>query len=167
VGLCWFFLPYTRVSVVCWPTGIWCTVYVFLFFPVACPEIQILLVFSCILEFLDVFPCFYYLVLVPVRAAVWDWCWFCWHACFFLRDDVYSAALCWHGMDFVCVRPNSHREDVARTRAEAWRLFESLPCKQMCQCIQRCRGGGTPLRSQRRVSFQSRVALESDTSRLT
>jgi hypothetical protein len=45
-------------------------------------------------------------------------------------------------------------------RAEAWRLFESLPCKQMCQSIQGCRGGGTPLRRQRRVSLQSRVALE-------
>jgi hypothetical protein len=43
-GVCWFFLPCVDVSVVCWPTGIWCIVYLFLLYPVAYPGIQFLLV---------------------------------------------------------------------------------------------------------------------------
>jgi hypothetical protein len=38
---------------------------------------------------------------VPVRMAVWDWCYWC-YACVFLRGDVYSDVVCWRGVDFVC-----------------------------------------------------------------
>jgi hypothetical protein len=40
--------------------------------------------------------------LVPARVVVWDWCY--WRlACMFFCRDVYSAAVYWRGVYFVCV----------------------------------------------------------------
>jgi hypothetical protein len=39
---------------------------------------------------------------MPVRGAVWDWCYLCWPECLLLAD-VYGAAVCWLGVDFVCI----------------------------------------------------------------
>jgi hypothetical protein len=40
---------------------------------------------------------------VPERMAVWDWCYWCYACCMFLRGDAYIGAVCWRGVDFVCV----------------------------------------------------------------
>jgi hypothetical protein len=51
------------------------------------------------------FTCFSYLVcrvFVLIRGAVWDWCCLYLPECF-LCGDVYGAAVCWRGVNSVCI----------------------------------------------------------------